>query len=1841
MNKSLQPGEGVSVASSKSLGSDQCEGFLDCGRAGPTASLAEAARQLPVHSAVECFFGEAGLCLWGTGRIKSWLMSFARLSRVALCFALLGLARVAAGQDAVFISEFLAANNGPVLDQDGDASDWIEIYNAGSNMVNLAGWRLTDDAANPGKWTFPATNLAAGNYLLVFASGKNRAVAGQQLHTSFSLDNAGEYLALIKPDGVTVAHQYAPSFPPQINGVSYGVEISVATSSFVTAGVGAKWRVPLGAPDMPVGWAATNFNDAAWASGPIGLGYGGGVTNLFAGGPVTNNVAPGKATWQSSTNGSFGPQLAVNGNYTDYTHTLAGVNLPATWEVNLGTNYGMGSIVLQNRTSNQSRLRDITVRILSLDGTTTNFTSALLNPENVLGGGVYGVGPASLSLNLTQLTGGLVLGGRVRVTRTPDPDNSGTGGVTSTSEPDVLSLAEVEVFAVPATSSTNGVFGGEYQTDVGSAMQSVNSTVLLRVPFLIPEEELPELDTLTLSVQYADGFVAYLNGQEIARRNAPASPVWNSAAVTNRASAAALVAEDIDVSAFISQLQEGTNVLAIQGLNATAGESDFLLAPQLTGRKYILTPDRYFATPTPAAANGGGALGLVADTKFSVDRGFYDAPFSLSITSATAGAEIRFTTNGEMPSAVSGTLYTGPIPINKTTAVRAIATKPGWLPSDVDTHTYVFLTNVLTQSSSSATSRGFPGTWPGTTADYAMDSTVVNANLAQMTPALRSLPSVFITSSISNLFDATSGIYTHPLSTGVAWERAVSVEMVDTNGLTEFQENAGLRIQGGIYFRDFSMTQKKSFRVLFKSAYGTGKLHHDLFHEPGAAEEFDGFVLRAGANDGYAWGGAGTTVQFLRDEFGRRLNLALGHPTGHGLFVHLYLNGLYWGLYNLVERPNEDFSATYLGGDAADWDACAAGDYKNGGTAAATRWNNFTAQANAVTTYAGYQALQGNNADGSRNPALPRYFDPANYQDYMIVNIWGGNWDWPNKNFWFGYHTNGTGYQFYMWDFENTMGNSRDRSPLTMVSPRPEIANQWVGVPHYHLKNYAEYQVEFADRVQRYFFNDGLLTPSVLTNRYLELANTVQPAIVAESARWGDDNHTPAYGLNEWLAERDWIVNTYLPQRSAIVLNQFRGSALFPALGAPAFNQWGGAVDAGFNLVIMHTNAAGSIFYTLDGSDPRQPGTGAVGAGALLYAGPVVINGPTFVRARVLNGSAWSPLVEAAFYPPQDLSRLALTEVMYHAPDVGATSGSEFDFLELKNTGTNTLNLSGLKFTAGVTFTFTNGTTLAPGAFCVLVRNAAAFAGKYPGVPVGGVFSGSLDNGGETLTLSHPLGATVFSVAYDDEPPWPTAPDGFGFSLVQKDANAAQAPDKGDKWRASAAVGGSPGADDPEPGIAPVVINEILAHTDPPLYDAIELFNPTATNVNIGGWYLTDDAAMPLKFRIPTNTIIAAGGYVCFDATQFNATPGSANCFQLSSVGDDAYLFSADAAGNLTGYSHGVAFGASFNGATFGRYVNSAGEEFFPLQTVRTLGAANADPRVGPVIISEINYNPGVGGDEFIELMNITAGSVPLFDPLDPANTWKVNGIGFTFPPDITLAAGQTLLLVATDPQSFRAKYGVSNSVPVLGPYPGALDNSGENLELLQPDTPNTNEVPYVTVEAVRYNDKLPWPPGADGTGLSLQRTFALSFGNEPLFWTAAAPTPGQGFGAGDTDGDGLPDAWESANGTLLNVPDAGADPDEDGMTNWQEFLAGTHPNNAADVLQVMAVAAAPTGFQFSFHAISNHTYSVLTRPTLTAGAWSKLADVPLAPTNRMVSVTDPASSGSSRFYRLVTPALP
>jgi hypothetical protein len=472
-----------------------------------------------------------------------------------------------------------------------------------------------------------------------------------------------------------------------------------------------------------------------------------------------------------------------------------------------------------------------------------------------------------------------------------------------------------------------------------------------------------------------------------------------------------------------------------------------------------------------------------------------------------------------------------------------------------------------------------------------------------------------------------------------------------------------------------------------------------------------------------------------------------------------------------------------------------------------------------------------------------------------------------------------------------------------------------------------------------------------------------------------------------------------------------------------------------------------------------------------------------------------------------------------------------------------------------------------------------------------------------------------------------------------------------------------------------IVINEVLSHTDvgQNFEDAIEVFNAGATQTNISGWYLSDSRFKLKKYQIPNNTRIDPRSFKVFYENQFNFDPtNNGNAFALNSAkGDEVYLAQA-VGGNLTGYRASVKFGAAENIVSFGRYTNSVGQVDFVAMSRTTFGRDNPDsltdfrlgtglpnagPKVGPVVIGEIMYHPpdinGTTDDvlgEYVELRNITTSPVPLYHPSYPSNRWQFrDGINFTFPPNTTIPAGETLLVVSFDPvndtnslAAFRAKYSLGTGVAMVGPYNGKLDNGGEELGLYKPDAPeppgdpDAGFVPYILVDRVVYSDSAPWMPGADGTGLSLTRVTLDEYGNDPANWSAQTPTPGPQGGNPDRDGDGMPNTWEQQYGLNPDLyDDWDDDPDHDGAINLYEYLAGTDPTSAASVFELLISGTGPVTLRFS--AVADKTYTVLYRNSLTAGSWLTLTNVPAGPA-RIVQFTDP-TGGVSRFYRLRTPA--
>jgi hypothetical protein len=573
---------------------------------------------------------------------------------------------------------------------------------------------------------------------------------------------------------------------------------------------------------------------------------------------------------------------------------------------------------------------------------------------------------------------------------------------------------------------------------------------------------------------------------------------------------------------------------------------------------------------------------------------------------------------------------------------------------------------------------------------------------------------------------------------------------------------------------------------------------------------------------------------------------------------------------------------------------------------------------------------------------------------------------------------------------------------------------------------------------------------------------------------------------------------------------------------------------------------------------------------------------------------------------------------------------------------------------------------LGAGQTVLLVKNRAAFSTRYPAVNnVAGEYLGNLDNSGERLSLVGPMLESILDFRYENS--WYPITDGSGFSLVIVNENAPlNTWSNKFSWRPSSNANGSPGVADPAATTFPaVLINEALTHTDLPLVDTVELHNAGTNTADIGGWFLTDDFNSPKKYRFSAGTTIPAGGFLTVNETNFNN--GSPTSFSLSSLGDEVWLFSGDPATNLTGYFHGFRFGAAQNPVSFGRYVTSVGEEHFVAQIANTLGTNNAGPRVGPIVLNEIMFDPApvIGTnnntlDEFIELRNITPQPAPLFDPNFPTNTWHLAGnVDYVIPPGLTMPPDSYLLVVNFDPAhqpgqlaSFRAKYGVAASAVIIGPYGGSLDNSGGRVQLLKPDppqtvpSPNPGFVPYILVDEVGYSATPPWPTNTTATGLSLQRIDSLSYGDDPINWQAAAPTAaGANVGSGpiDTDGDGLLDAWEIAHNLdwrdATGDNGASGDPDGDGLTNLQEYVAGTDPQDASSYLKIESISAVSAATRIRFNAVAGKTYTILYRDDVATGTWQKLADVPDQGATGEIEITDSgAGTVAARFYRLVTP---
>jgi len=623
-------------------------------------------------------------------------------------------------------------------------------------------------------------------------------------------------------------------------------------------------------------------------------------------------------------------------------------------------------------------------------------------------------------------------------------------------------------------------------------------------------------------------------------------------------------------------------------------------------------------------------------------------------------------------------------------------------------------------------------------------------------------------------------------------------------------------------------------------------------------------------------------------------------------------------------------------------------------------------------------------------------------------------------------------------------------------------------------------------------------------------------------------------------------------------------------------------------------------------------------------------------------GFDYAILIDPAAVSPLKGS-LRVSEIMYNP-----IGGDDYEYIELINAGASTINLNGAQIDRGVTYQF-GKVTLGAGERIVVAKNQSAFQSRYgkTGIRLAdGQYEGRLRNNGETVAVIDADGDLVFEVDYEDGGAWPGRADGNGSSLVVVNPLGDLSDPR--NWNSSNAYNGTPGG--AVRAVPTIVVNELLTHSDAPQEDAIELYNHGKIEVDISGWFLSDSSNNLKKYRIPDGTKIVPNGYHVFYEKAFLLDNGE-NGFSLSSArGDEVWLTEANSEGNLLRFVDKVEFGPAANGVTFGRYPNAtgplvtmannslgsdvkAGQDAGLLNQFRAgKGAPNTGPLVGPVVISEIMYAPEEGNAEYVVLSNTSVGSVPLFDPANPLNGWKLdNAIEFKFPTDFILKSGESVYIGSVEPGLLREQYEFDADTLILGPFEGKLNNAGESLQLFRPDSPQTlppdiGLIPYILVEKVKYGVSSPWPSMPKQGGVSIQRVSLDRFGNNASNWMR--------FGTEtDSDRDGMPDGWEDAHALDPNdAADGAFDPDSDGLANVVEYVAGTDPRDAGSSLTLNVLRLEDGRFRLGFVAVEGRSYTIHTSQAL-GQAWQPLAE--FAPKAAGVVTHELPPSGGQRYFRL------
>lgn len=1132
--------------------------------------------------------------------------------------------------DGVLITEFMASNNHALADEDGDFSDWIEIQNITLTVINLEGWYLTDDDDNLTKWTFPDVVLQRGESIIVFASDKNRAEPGSQLHTSFKLEASGEFLALVKPDGVTIAHAFSPSFPQQYSDVSFG--LAQAGWDLVQDGDVARYHVPAPADETDIStWMQPAFSDSSWGTGEFGMGFVPVTLNQFdvtvyrSSIPVTDlstaeGVIADPATHISVTSstapfinylntggaGRYGadasfPGMTIGVDVNDFVVEVVGTILipsAGNWTFGVNSDDGFGLTL--------SRFPHVySMSFPGLRGAAD--TLAVFNLFE----------PGSYEVRLVSF------------------ERGGGASLEFFAAPGSFASFSAASFDLVGNVATGGLalagIADELGTNLESQMHGINSSLWIRREFTVPDPS--AIESLYLKVRYEDGFVAYLNGTEVARRNAPVTLTWDAASAADRPWQSAQSQESIDISSFIGQLNPGNNLLAFHALNDSASNGEFFIIPSLLG--VALTEPgsspRYFSTPTPGSLNNAGYPGVANEVAFSHNDATFTDPFTVVLSSATPGALIRYTLDNTDPTDTTGIEYAGPIDVTGSVQIRARAFEPGLAPSPVRRRLYSRLNSDV----------------------LSFDS---------------NLPIVVVD---TFGYVTTQNWYTLGL-TAIRNNPGSRTSMIDA---PEFVGATGLKIRG---------SSSTSFP---KKQYAMETWDQDNKDQDVALLGFPG-------DSDWILYGPYTDKSLMRDFLAYRWSNAIGRYAVRTQYVEVFFDqngggvsaGDYAGVYilqekiklaphrvNVAEMSSADTTPPGItGGYILKKDRLDPGDtgfLTNSGQRLAYVYPKeteiTTAQADYIRDYLNaFESVLYSPQFADPETGYAAYIDPGSFIDHHIMVEMTKNIDGFRLSTFMYKDRGGKLHMGPVWDYNLTLGNAN-------------YLEGWLPTGWYHtllgnadypwwnrLFEDPEFSLQYADRwhaLRRSQFQTQALIDDID-----EIATLLVESQQRNYVKW------PILGVYVWP---NWFIGlTYeeevewMKQWLQARLN-WMDEQLHPP---PTFNQQGGVVPEFFELAM--TASSGSIYYTTDGTDPRLAG-GDVRPTALLYDGPVSLTQDSHVVARSRDGSVWSARNEALF---DVVSVAVVNEVLPSNTLVNVDEWGDRDpWIEIYNPSTITVDLTG------------------------------------------------------------------------------------------------------------------------------------------------------------------------------------------------------------------------------------------------------------------------------------------------------------------------------------------------------------------------------------------------------------------------------------------------------------------------------------------------------------------------------------------------------------------------------------